>query len=179
MRWNIQLIFWFFGMHCSTCIDIHSANVITSKTKHFSFLHAILKAYIPVLITSTMKFPTKPKQAVSLLLIFMLVLPHASATILSPVVHAQKNCDFPAIFNLGDSNSDTGGYAACFDPPTSPYGDTYFHMPARRFSDGRLMIDFIGIYNIFNSIVSTSVCTCSSVILIVRFIIGFRVMELL
>ncbi|XP_021284512.1 esterase-like [Herrania umbratica] len=103
----------------------------------------LCQEHIPVLITSTMKFLTKPKQAISLLLIFMLALPHASATILSSVVHAQKNCDFPAIFNLGDSNSDTGGYAACFDPPTSPYGDTYFHMPARRFSDGRPVIDFI------------------------------------
>ncbi|KAK5840348.1 Esterase [Gossypium arboreum] len=63
-------------------------------------------------------------------------------SILNPVV-SHKSCDFPAVFNLGDSNSDTGGYASAFTPPTSPYGDTYFHMPARRFSDGRLIIDFI------------------------------------
>ncbi|KAH9757008.1 GDSL esterase/lipase [Citrus sinensis] len=68
---------------------------------------------------------------------------HASNTIISPV-SAQKPCDFPAIFNLGDSNSDTGGLAAAFTPPNSPYGETYFHMPAGRFSDGRLIIDFIG-----------------------------------
>ncbi|XWS25140.1 hypothetical protein CRYUN_Cryun27aG0045000 [Craigia yunnanensis] len=72
---------------------------------------------------------------------FVLLLPHA--TVLNPVVYAQKHCDFPAIFNFGDSNSDTGGYAAAFYPPTSPNGDTYFRMPARRFSDGRLLIDFI------------------------------------
>lgn len=64
--------------------------------------------------------------------------------ILNPVV-SHKSCDFPAVINLGDSNSDTGGFASAFIPPTSPYGDTYFHMPARRFSDGRLIIDFIGI----------------------------------
>ncbi|OMO55584.1 Lipase, GDSL [Corchorus olitorius] len=75
----------------------------------------------------------------------MLVLLHPTILNLL-VVHAQKNCDFPAIINLGDSNSDTGGYAACFTPPTSPYGDTYFHRPARRFSDGRLVIDFIGFF---------------------------------
>ncbi|MBA0710802.1 hypothetical protein Golax_010068, partial [Gossypium laxum] len=51
-------------------------------------------------------------------------------SILNPVV-SQQSCDFPAVFNLGDSNSDTGGYASAFTPPTSPYGDTYFHMPAR------------------------------------------------
>ncbi|MFQ6628594.1 hypothetical protein Gotur_008123, partial [Gossypium turneri] len=71
------------------------------------------------------------------LFLFMLLV-----SILNPVV-SHKSCDFPAVFNLGDSNSDTGGYASAFTPPTSPYGDTYFHMPARRFSDGRLIIDFI------------------------------------
>nr|KJB29215.1 hypothetical protein B456_005G089600 [Gossypium raimondii] len=71
------------------------------------------------------------------LFLFMLLV-----SILNPVV-SHKSCDFPAVFNLGDSNSDTGGYASAFTPPTSPYGDTYFHMPARRFSDGRLTVDFI------------------------------------
>ncbi|KAH9691179.1 GDSL esterase/lipase [Citrus sinensis] len=66
----------------------------------------------------------------------------ASIIIISPV-SAEKPCDFPAIFNLGDSNSDSGGLAAAFTPPNSPYGETYFHMPAGRFSDGRLIIDFI------------------------------------
>jgi hypothetical protein len=45
---------------------------------------------------------------------------------------------------LGDSNSDTGTLSAAFTALNSPYGDTYFHMPAGRFSDGRLIIDFIG-----------------------------------
>ncbi|KAH7670818.1 GDSL lipase/esterase protein [Dioscorea alata] len=54
-----------------------------------------------------------------------------------------KPCDFPAIFALGDSNSDTGGFSAAFGPLGSPYGDTFFHMPSGRFSDGRLIIDFI------------------------------------
>ncbi|KAI3463051.1 hypothetical protein Pfo_019714 [Paulownia fortunei] len=52
-------------------------------------------------------------------------------------------CDYPAIYNFGDSNSDTGGIAAAFYPPASPSGETYFHRPAGRASDGRLIIDFI------------------------------------
>ncbi|XP_038714984.1 uncharacterized protein LOC120008666 [Tripterygium wilfordii] len=56
---------------------------------------------------------------------------------------SMKSCDFPAIFNLGDSNSDTGGLAASLVTPTPPYGETFFHMPVGRFSDGRLIIDFI------------------------------------
>ncbi|KAI3474931.1 hypothetical protein Pfo_030242 [Paulownia fortunei] len=52
-------------------------------------------------------------------------------------------CDYPAIYNFGDSNSDTGGIAAAFYPPASPCGETYFHRPAGRASDGRLIIDFI------------------------------------
>ncbi|KAF2291392.1 hypothetical protein GH714_023551 [Hevea brasiliensis] len=59
------------------------------------------------------------------------------------LTYASKNCDFPAIFNFGDSNSDTGGLAAAFSPPNSPFGETFFHMPAGRYSDGRLIIDFI------------------------------------
>jgi phospholipase/lecithinase/hemolysin len=52
-------------------------------------------------------------------------------------------CDFPAIYNFGDSNSDTGGISAAFQPIPSPYGDNFFHKPAGRDSDGRLVIDFI------------------------------------
>lgn len=55
-----------------------------------------------------------------------------------------KACDFPAIFNFGDSNSDTGGLAAAFLQPGPPHGDTYFGRPAGRFSDGRVILDFIG-----------------------------------
>ncbi|KAK7829591.1 gdsl esterase/lipase [Quercus suber] len=52
-------------------------------------------------------------------------------------------CKFPAIYNFGDSNSDTGGISAAFDPIIAPYGDSFFHKPAGRDSDGRVLIDFI------------------------------------
>ena len=64
-------------------------------------------------------------------------------------------CDFPAIFNFGDSNSDTGTMSAAFYPAILPYGETFFHEPAGRASDGRLIIDFIGnnfIHGLFNSL---------------------------
>ncbi|XP_010278961.1 PREDICTED: GDSL esterase/lipase At1g54790-like [Nelumbo nucifera] len=52
---------------------------------------------------------------------------------------------YPAVFNFGDSNSDTGGLVAAgigesLDPPN---GQTYFHKPSGRFCDGRLIIDFL------------------------------------
>ncbi|KAL0327305.1 UNVERIFIED_CONTAM: GDSL esterase/lipase [Sesamum angustifolium] len=53
------------------------------------------------------------------------------------------NCDFPAIFNFGDSNSDTGGLSAAFGQAPPPNGETFFHAPAGRFCDGRLLIDLI------------------------------------
>ncbi|XP_051115229.1 GDSL esterase/lipase At5g14450-like [Andrographis paniculata] len=52
-------------------------------------------------------------------------------------------CNYTAIYNFGDSNSDTGGIAAAFYPPLLPFGETFFHRPAGRASDGRLIIDFI------------------------------------
>ncbi|OVA09837.1 Lipase [Macleaya cordata] len=53
------------------------------------------------------------------------------------------NCNFPAIFNFGDSNSDTGGISAAFTAVPPPNGETFFGKPSGRFCDGRLIIDFI------------------------------------
>ncbi|KAJ0989472.1 hypothetical protein J5N97_007828 [Dioscorea zingiberensis] len=69
----------------------------------------------------------------SVLLVVLVSFPEVSA---SP-------CDFPAIFNFGDSNSDTGGLSAAFGPAPPPNGETFFGAPAGRYSDGRLIIDFI------------------------------------
>ncbi|XP_062158418.1 GDSL esterase/lipase At5g14450-like [Alnus glutinosa] len=53
------------------------------------------------------------------------------------------HCDFPAIFNFGDSNSDTGGKSAAFDRLLSPNGDTFFGKPSGRYCDGQVLVDFI------------------------------------
>lgn len=75
--------------------------------------------------------------------VFCVCLVLSLGTILLNPAIASETCDFPAIFNFGDSLSDTGGCAATFIAPKWPYGETFFHMPAGRFCDGRLMIDFI------------------------------------
>lgn len=56
-------------------------------------------------------------------------------------------CEIGAIFNFGDSNSDTGGFWAAFPAQSGPFGMTYFKRPAGRASDGRVVIDFLG--NVF------------------------------
>uniref|UniRef100_A0A5B7B967 GDSL esterase/lipase n=1 Tax=Davidia involucrata TaxID=16924 RepID=A0A5B7B967_DAVIN len=54
------------------------------------------------------------------------------------------NFSYPAVFNFGDSNSDTGGLAAGIAFPLGPpNGQTYFLTPSGRFCDGRLIIDFL------------------------------------
>ncbi|XP_047172077.1 GDSL esterase/lipase At4g01130-like [Vigna umbellata] len=53
------------------------------------------------------------------------------------------DCDFKAIFNFGDSNSDTGGFHAAFPAQPDPYGMTFFKKPVGRASDGRLVLDFL------------------------------------
>ncbi|KAK6252460.1 hypothetical protein QUC31_014180 [Theobroma cacao] len=53
-------------------------------------------------------------------------------------------CSFPAIFNFGDSNSDTGGLSVAFRSTPPPNGLTHIHAPAGRDCDGQLLIDFIG-----------------------------------
>ncbi|XP_038692569.1 alpha-L-fucosidase 3-like [Tripterygium wilfordii] len=59
------------------------------------------------------------------------------------VVLAKPPCHFPAVFNFGDSNSDTGGLSAVFGQAGPPAGESFFHGPAGRYSDGRLVVDFI------------------------------------
>ncbi|TVU38174.1 hypothetical protein EJB05_11530 [Eragrostis curvula] len=56
---------------------------------------------------------------------------------------AGADCHFPAIFNFGDSNSDTGGLSAAFGAAPPPNGRTFFGVPSGRYCDGRLVIDFI------------------------------------
>ncbi|KAK6917662.1 GDSL lipase/esterase [Dillenia turbinata] len=62
--------------------------------------------------------------------------------------HGIKGC-FTRIFSFGDSLTDTGNLLNIWqgDEPAlfglPPYGDTYFHRPTGRCSDGRVVIDFI------------------------------------
>jgi len=57
---------------------------------------------------------------------------------------SRSKCDFEAIFNFGDSNSDTGGFWAAFPSQSGPFGMTYFNKPVGRATDGRLIVDFLG-----------------------------------
>ncbi|CAI0456104.1 unnamed protein product [Linum tenue] len=54
-----------------------------------------------------------------------------------------RNCKFPAMYNFGDSNSDTGGISAALGEIPPPNGETFFGHPSGRSCDGRLIIDFI------------------------------------
>ncbi|XAR48117.1 Alpha-L-fucosidase [Bertholletia excelsa] len=54
-----------------------------------------------------------------------------------------RGCNFPAMFNFGDSNSDTGSVSAAFNRFEPPNGRTFFGKPSGRYSDGRLIIDFM------------------------------------
>ncbi|KAK7356038.1 hypothetical protein VNO80_15304 [Phaseolus coccineus] len=59
---------------------------------------------------------------------------------------AANSVDFsyPAVFNFGDSNSDTGELAAAMGFLVAPpNGQNYFITPSGRFCDGRLIVDFL------------------------------------
>ncbi|KAG9446581.1 hypothetical protein H6P81_012709 [Aristolochia fimbriata] len=71
----------------------------------------------------------------ALLLVFFFVL--AVVGLQNGVLAEPPKCNFPAIFNFGDSNSATGTSLP------SPYGQTFFGQPSGRASDGRLIIDFM------------------------------------
>ncbi|KVH88950.1 Lipase, GDSL [Cynara cardunculus var. scolymus] len=78
----------------------------------------------------------------SLLFLLILIISLSNQSLILNATIITK-CHFPAIFNFGDSNSDTGGLSAAFGQAPPPNGETFFHRPAARYSDGRLLIDFI------------------------------------
>lgn len=43
----------------------------------------------------------------------------------------------------GNSKSNTGGLSAVFGQAPWPEGETYFHSPAGRYTDGRVLVDFL------------------------------------
>ncbi|KAM1311116.1 hypothetical protein PS1_007611 [Malus domestica] len=66
---------------------------------------------------------------------------------LAPVslVLASTSCKFAAIFNFGDSNSDTSGFSAVFGQADPPHGQSYFHRRPVVIAMASLsLIDFIG-----------------------------------
>ncbi|GMY21422.1 GDSL esterase/lipase At1g54790 isoform X4 [Fagus crenata] len=69
-----------------------------------------------------------------LLTLFSILLPLANSI----------DFNYPAVFNFGDSNSDTGeltaGLGFSLAPPN---GENYFKPPTGRFCDGRLILDFL------------------------------------
>ncbi|KAG6508091.1 hypothetical protein ZIOFF_033450 [Zingiber officinale] len=62
------------------------------------------------------------------------------------VAASSDSCHFPAIFNFGDSNFDTGGLSAAFRAAPSPYDESYFVKPVGQYYDGLLLVDFIGTF---------------------------------
>ncbi|KAL9369643.1 hypothetical protein Peur_040842 [Populus x canadensis] len=54
-----------------------------------------------------------PRTTIYLITLLSFSMPFATST----TIFDFENCEFPAIFNFGDSNSDTGGLAASFTPP--------------------------------------------------------------
>ncbi|KAI3449358.1 hypothetical protein Pfo_006023 [Paulownia fortunei] len=76
--------------------------------------------------------------------VFSLALLAFPALIFCPPFVASQCSRNPVIFNFGDSNSDTGGYAAALGFNFGyPDGRAFFHQPTGRLCDGRLVIDFL------------------------------------
>ncbi|KAM3350215.1 hypothetical protein ACQJBY_022791 [Aegilops geniculata] len=77
----------------------------------------------------------------------------AAVLLVVAVVHARgapaAPC-VPRVFSFGDSLADTGNFPFLYGNDSrepalrTPYGETFFRRATGRFSDGRLIVDFIG-----------------------------------
>ncbi|KAL1826776.1 hypothetical protein ACET3Z_005188 [Daucus carota] len=82
------------------------------------------------------------KYAALSLFLYSILVAH-STTLNKGVSAASDTCEFPAIFNFGDANSDTGAFATMFTSRPPTFGQSFFGGNAGRPSDGRLIIDFL------------------------------------
>nr|GMD56580.1 acetylajmalan esterase-like [Ipomoea batatas] len=81
----------------------------------------------------------------------LLLLPFAYANNINTttIKNTPSLCPFKSIYQFGDSFADTGnflrisGVSTSFHADRHPYGRTYFRKPTGRFSDGRLIVDYI------------------------------------
>lgn len=90
-----------------------------------------------------MKMGPKTCNILQILVLFCIFLIHSGIAI---------DFNYPAVFNFGDSNSDTGGLVAGIgDRLDPPNGQNYFQKPSGRFCDGRLIIDFLSKFSILLS----------------------------
>ena len=99
---------------------------------------------------------TSTKSSFSLLLLLLLLVLGSSRA------HALKTCMFDAIYQLGDSISDTGNLIR-ENPNTPfshlPYDQSFFNNPIGRCFNGLVMLDFFGKHDLPH-IYSTHVFRC-------------------
>lgn len=120
----------------------HSLTLGNASGAFFStYLVSSVKTYLRGL-SSTLE-TSKMEQILSNYLLVRIFILMALLPIMS---HAR--CNYSAIFNFGDSTSDTGAIHVIFPynelAENPPYGKTFFGKPVSRYSDGRLSIDFFG-----------------------------------
>lgn len=89
------------------------------------------------------------KTLVDFLLVVITILFSFSFNYLTDATEANPPPRFRKIYAFGDSFTDTGNTKNADGPSgfghvsNPPYGSTYFHHPTNRYSDGRLVIDFV------------------------------------
>lgn len=114
---------------------------------------------IPIINTDTNRWITSNKIILSsispsLMAISPTFLPILSLLMLLATYTMNANGCYTSIISFGDSLADTGNLKQLTTRSNSrpphfmfpPYGETYFHKATGRCSNGRLIIDFIGIY---------------------------------
>lgn len=120
----------------------------TLRNYRSAFTNLFTNPFLPV---SMDPFPSSRLNTLNLLVFHMLfIAPSSPNTYFAVLASPCKRLN--SIISFGDSLADTGNLlhlSTSNIPPhfaVPPYGETYFHTPTGRFSNGRLIIDFLGAF---------------------------------
>lgn len=109
---------------------------------------AILHIQAPTMATRPARLSAPAVAAILVAALALCAATASAANVTTTTATAPSGGCYSHLFTFGNSLIDTGNFIHYSTSPgpvaRSPYGETFFRRPTGRWSDGRLIVDFIG-----------------------------------